>query len=35
MVRAFANGLGDPGSIPRRVIPKAKKMVLDPSLLNT
>ena len=25
----FANGLGDLGSIPRRVIPKTLKMVLD------
>ena len=31
----FANGLGDWGSIPGRVIPKAQKMVLDASLLNT
>ena len=31
----FANGLGDLGSIPRRVIPKTLKMVLDTSLLNT
>ena len=31
----FANGPGDPGSIPGRVIPKTQKMVLDPSLLNT
>ena len=33
--RVFANGLGDQGSIPGRVIPKALKMVLDTSLLNT
>ena len=33
--RVFANGLGDLGSIPGRVIPKALKMVLDTSLLNT
>ena len=34
--RVFANGPGDRGSIPGRVIPKAfKKMVLDASLLNT
>ena len=26
---------GDRGSIPDRVIPKTKKMVLDPALLNT
>ena len=31
----FANGLGDQGSIPRQVIPKTKKMVFDPALLNT
>ena len=31
----FASGLGDLGSIPRRVIPKTLKMVLDTSLLNT
>ena len=35
MVRVFANGLGDPSSIPGRVIPKNKKIVLDASLLNT
>ena len=35
MVRVFANGLGDWGSIPGRVIPKTQKMVLDASLLNT
>ena len=35
MCRVFANGLGDRGSIPGRVIPKAQKMVLDASLLNT
>ena len=34
-VRVFANGSGDLGSIPGRVIPKTQKMVLDPSLLNT
>ena len=34
-VRVFANGLGDRGSIPGRVIPKTQKMVLDASLLNT
>ena len=33
MLRAFANGPGDWGSIPDRV--KDPKMVLDPSLLNT
>ena len=31
----FANGPGDLGSIPNRVIPKTFKMVLDTSLLNT
>ena len=35
MVRVFANGLGDQGSFPGRVIPKTKKIVLDASLLNT
>ena len=35
MVRVFANGPGDLGSIPGRVIPKTQKMVLDSSLLNT
>ena len=35
MGRVFANGLGDLGSIPDRVIPKTLKMVLDTSLLNT
>ena len=34
-VREFANGPGDLGSIPGRVIPKTKKMLLDASLLNT
>ena len=34
-VRVFANGPGDPGSIPGRVIPKTQKMVLEASLLNT
>ena len=34
MVRVFANGLGDWGSIPDWVIPKTQKMVLDSSLLN-
>ena len=33
--RVFANGPGDQGSIPGRVIPKTLKMVLDTSLLNT
>ena len=31
----FANGPGDLGSIPDRVIPKTLKMVLDTYLLNT
>ena len=35
MVKVFANGPGDRGSIPGRVIPKTQKMVLDISLLNT
>ena len=34
-VRVYANGSGDLGSIPGRVIPKTQKMVLDASLLNT
>ena len=33
--RVCANGLGDLGLIPGRVIPKTLKMVLDTSLLNT
>ena len=33
--RVFANGLGDLGSIPGRVISKTLKIVLDTSLLNT
>ena len=33
--RVFANGPGDLGSVPSRVIPKTLKMVLDTSLLNT
>ena len=35
MVRVFANGPGDLGSIPDRVIPKTQKVVLDATLLNT
>ena len=35
VVRVFANGPGDLGSIPDRVIPKTQKMVLDAFLLNT
>ena len=33
--RVFANGPGDLGSTPGRVIPKTLKMVLDTFLLNT
>ena len=35
MSRVFANGPGDRGSIPGRVLPKTQKMVLDAALLNT
>ena len=35
MLRVFANGPGDLGSILGRVIPKAQKMVLDATLVNT
>ena len=35
MSRVFANGPGDLGSIPGRVIPKTLKVVLDTTLLNT
>ena len=35
MIRVFANGPGDRGSIPGRVIPKTQKMVLDAALFNT
>ena len=35
MVRVFANGPGDLGSITGRVIPKTQKLVLDATLLNT
>ena len=35
MVRVFANGLGELGSIPGRVISKTQKMVLGATLLNT
>ena len=34
MSRMFANGSGDWGSIPSRVIPKTQKMLFDVSLLN-
>ena len=32
--KVFANGLGDLGSIPGRIIPKTLKMVLDTSCLT-
>ena len=35
MVRVFANGPEDRGSIPGRVILKTQKMVIDAALLNT
>ena len=35
MSRVFANGPGDRGSIPGRVIPKTQKTVLDAALLGT
>ena len=35
MVKVFANGPGDLGSIPGRVIPKTQKVVPDVTLLNT
>ena len=35
MVRVYANGSGDLRSIPGRVTPKTKKMVLDATLLST
>ena len=35
IVRVFANGPGDWGSVTGRVILKTRKMVLDASLLNT
>ena len=35
MVRVFARGPGDLGSITGRVIAKTQKMVLDATLLNT
>ena len=31
----FANGPGDCGSIPGRVIPKTQKVVLDSAFVNT
>ena len=33
--REFANGPGDWGSVPGRVIPKTQEMVLDAALFNT
>ena len=33
--RVFANGPGNRGSIPCRVIPKTQKMVLDAALLSS
>ena len=35
MVRAFANGPGDQGSDPGRVLPKTQKIVLDAAVINT
>ena len=35
MIRVFANGSGDLGSIPDHVIPKTLKMAFDASLINT
>ena len=35
MIRVFANGPVDWGSIPGRVIPKTQKMVFDAALLYT
>ena len=35
MSRVFANGPGDQGSIPGRVMPKIPKMVFDVALQNT
>ena len=35
MVRVFASGPGDRGSISGQVIPKTQKMILDASLVNT
>ena len=35
MIRVLANGPGDLGSIPDRVIPKTRKTVLDVALLTT
>ena len=35
MSRVFANGPGDQGSIPGRIIPKTQKIVLDSALFST
>ena len=35
MRRVFANGPGDQGSIPVRVIPKTQQILLDATLPNT
>ena len=35
MSRVFANGLGERGSIPGRIISKTQEMVLDAALLST
>ena len=35
MIKVFANGPEDCGSIPGRVIPKTQKIVLEATLLNT
>ena len=35
MVRVFANGLGNKGSIPGQTTPKTQKIGLDNSLVNS
>ena len=35
MIRVYANGLRDVGSILGQAIPKTKKIVFDATLLNT
>ena len=35
MSRVFANGPGNQGSIPGRIIPKTQKIILDASLPST
>ena len=35
IVRVLANGPGDRGSFPRRVISETQKMVLDASMFNS